>query len=38
MRRFRKHKLAMLGAVVIGLLVLMAILAPVISPENFINW
>jgi peptide/nickel transport system permease protein len=37
-RRFRKHKLAMFGAVVLVLLGLMAILAPLISPETFINW
>lgn len=38
-RRFRKHKLAMIGSVVMGLLVLMAVFAPVISPESFLgNW
>jgi len=36
--RFRRHRLAMFGAVVISLLILMAILAPVISPESFSNW
>lgn len=37
-RRFRKHKLAMVGAVTLILLSLMAIFAPLISPEDFINW
>lgn len=38
LRRFRKHKLAMVGIVVLVLLTLMAILAPVISPETYLNW
>ncbi len=37
-RRFRKHHLAMIGAVTLGLLTLMAIFAPLISPEDFLNW
>ncbi len=37
-RRFRQHKLAMIGGVVLGLMVLMAIFAPLISPESFLNW
>jgi peptide/nickel transport system permease protein len=37
-RRFRKHKLAMIGAVTLLLLGLMAVFAPLISPETFINW
>lgn len=37
-RRFRRHKLALAGGVVLVLLVLMAIFAPVISPETFLNW
>ncbi len=37
-RRFRRHRLAMIGTAVLGLLVLMAIFAPVISPETFQNW
>ncbi|MDQ2741799.1 MAG: ABC transporter permease [Chloroflexota bacterium] len=36
-RRFRKHKLAMMGIVVLALLGLMAIFAPIISPESFDN-
>jgi ABC-type dipeptide/oligopeptide/nickel transport system permease subunit len=34
-RRFRRHKLAMVGAVTMVLLILMAILAPLISPETY---
>jgi ABC-type dipeptide/oligopeptide/nickel transport system permease subunit len=37
-RRFRKHKLAMIGAVTLVLLVLMAIFAPVVSPETYANF
>jgi len=37
-RRFRRHKLAMIGAVTLALLCLMAIFAPLISPEDFLNW
>lgn len=37
-RRFKRHTLAMIGAVTILLLVLMAVLAPLISPEDFLNW
>lgn len=37
-RRFRKHKLAMIGAITLLLLGIMAIFAPLISPETFINW
>jgi peptide/nickel transport system permease protein len=37
-RRFRQHKLAMIGAIVLVLLGLMAIFAPLISPETYLNW
>jgi peptide/nickel transport system permease protein len=37
-RRFRKHKLAMIGAVTLVLLVLMAIFAPLVSPETYANY
>ncbi len=37
-RRFRRHHLASIGTVVLVLLVLMAIFAPIISPENYLNW
>jgi len=37
LRRFRKHRLAMMGVVVLALLGLMAIFAPIISPESFDN-
>lgn len=37
-RRFRRHHLAMIGSTVLGLLVLMAIFAPIISPEDYQNW
>src|SRR5437588_478617 len=37
-RRFRAHKLAMIGAVVLVLLGLMAVFAPLISPETYLNW
>jgi ABC-type dipeptide/oligopeptide/nickel transport system permease subunit len=37
-RRFRRHKLAMIGAVTLFLLTLMAIFAPLISPETYLNW
>ncbi|NLS79157.1 MAG: ABC transporter permease [Chloroflexi bacterium] len=33
-RRFRKHKLALLGMIIIGLLVSVAVLAPVIAPHD----
>jgi len=32
--RFRRHKFALIGATVIGLLILMAVFAPIISPES----
>lgn len=38
-RRFRRHRLAMIGAVTLFLLIVMAIAAPLISPETFYgNW
>lgn len=37
-RRFRKHHLAMAGAVTLVLLTLMAVFAPLISPEDYLNW
>lgn len=37
-RRLRRHKLAMIGAVTLLLLTLMAIFAPLISPESYLNW
>jgi peptide/nickel transport system permease protein len=37
-RRFRRHKPAMFGGAVLILLAIMAIAAPLISPENFLNW
>lgn len=37
-RRFRHHRLALIGAVTLILLILMAIFAPLISPETFLNW
>lgn len=37
-RRFRRHKLAMIGAVTLVLLALLAIFAPIISPESYLNW
>jgi peptide/nickel transport system permease protein len=37
-RRFRRHKLAMFGGVTLVLLGLMAILAPLISPEDYLHW
>ena len=37
-RRFKAHKLAMIGAVTLVLLALMAIFAPLISPETYLNW
>jgi peptide/nickel transport system permease protein len=37
-RRFRRHKLAMFGVVALFLLILMAIFAPLISPETYLNW
>src|SRR5579864_228845 len=37
-RRFRQHKLAMIGAVALVLLGLLAIFAPLISPETYLNW
>jgi|SRR5947209_236948 len=36
-RRFRRHRLAMIGLVMLGLLILTAVFAPVISPETFNN-
>lgn len=36
--RFRRHPLALIGAVTIALLVLMAVLAPLISPETPDHW
>jgi len=36
-RRFRRHKLGLIGAAVLLLLVLMAIFAPLISPETFLG-
>jgi ABC-type dipeptide/oligopeptide/nickel transport system permease subunit len=36
-RRFRRHKLAMVGAVTLTLLILMAVFAPLISPEDYFN-
>lgn len=36
--RFRRHKLALVGGVTLILLGLMAIFAPLISPEDFYNW
>jgi peptide/nickel transport system permease protein len=37
-RRFRRHKLAIGGAVTLTLLILMAILAPLISPESYLTF
>jgi peptide/nickel transport system permease protein len=37
-RRFRQHRLAMAGAVTLLLLTLMGIFAPLISPEDYLNW
>jgi ABC-type dipeptide/oligopeptide/nickel transport system permease subunit len=37
-RRFRRHRLALVGAVTLVLLTLMAALAPLISPETWLNW
>lgn len=37
-RRFKRHHLAMVGAITLVLLSLMAILAPLVSPEDYINW
>jgi peptide/nickel transport system permease protein len=37
-RRFRRHRFALVGAAVLVLLTLMAVLAPFISPETFLNW
>lgn len=38
-RRFRRHKLAMIGAVTLIVLCVMAIAAPLISPEGYLdNW
>ncbi len=37
-RRFRRHKLALGGAVVLSMLVLMAIFAPLISPEDYLGF
>jgi ABC-type dipeptide/oligopeptide/nickel transport system permease subunit len=37
-RRFRKHRLAMIGSVILVLLTIMALAAPLISPENYLNW
>jgi peptide/nickel transport system permease protein len=34
-RRFKRHRLALIGAVTLGLLALMGIFAPLISPESF---
>ncbi len=36
-RRFRRHKLAMIGAATLTLLIVLAIAAPLISPETFYN-
>lgn len=36
-RRFRRHKLAMIGAATLGVLIVMAAAAPLISPETFYN-
>ncbi len=35
--RFRRHKVAMVGGATLGLLILMAIAAPLLSPETFYN-
>jgi peptide/nickel transport system permease protein len=37
-RRFRRHRFALLGGIVLLLLALMAVFAPLISPETFLNW
>jgi peptide/nickel transport system permease protein len=37
-RRFRRHKVAMAGAVTLVLLVLMAIFAPLVSPETYTTY
>jgi ABC-type dipeptide/oligopeptide/nickel transport system permease subunit len=38
-RRFRHHKFALIGAITLVLLVLMAVFAPIVSPESFFkNW
>jgi peptide/nickel transport system permease protein len=37
-RRFRRHRLAQIGAITIVLLALMGIFAPLISPEDFLHW
>src|SRR5437660_5340513 len=34
-RRFKRHKLAMIGAVVLGIVILLAILAPLISRYSY---
>ncbi|MGH2448143.1 MAG: ABC transporter permease [Chloroflexota bacterium] len=36
--RFRKHKLAMIGSIILALLVIMAVFAPIISPEVYLHW
>lgn len=37
-RRLKRHHLAMAGGVAIILLTIMAIFAPLISPEDYLNW
>jgi peptide/nickel transport system permease protein len=37
-RRFKRHRLAQIGAVTVILLGLMAVFAPLISPETYLNW
>lgn len=37
-RRFRRHKLAMIGAVIMCLLSLLAFFAPLISPEDYLSF
>ncbi|HLJ66422.1 MAG TPA: ABC transporter permease [Chloroflexota bacterium] len=38
-RRFKRHHLALAGAITLGLLALMGIFAPLVSPESFFgNW
>jgi len=37
-RRLRRHKFAMAGGVTLILLTIMAVFAPLISPEDYLNW
>lgn len=36
-RRFRRHRLAMIGLVIFGIMILVAILGPILRPFDFIN-